>query len=874
MDDLIEPLLLIVMLGGLGWVLGVVGFFKARRALIELAALRAMLQYRLAAMPAPTVDAPPVSAPLASIPELPWARPPDPVMAAGPQEDTVRSPPKIRVRDFEEVLAAKWGVWLGAAALLMSGVFLVRYASDEGLLGPGVRCMGMVLLAAVLTGAAEWLRRRRAHVPDLADYAPQALAAGAVGFLLGAAYLAGVLYELVPPVVGFALMAAASMAGLALSLRHGALVASVGVVGGFITPLLVQTDDPYLPGLFAYLLCLTAAALAVVRFTAWTWLGWATTIAGAAWVVLATVTHGGADLWTAALFVPVAALLNLALLPSAALNHPIGLRLAWVPIAALGVAGLLLAWAEPSFATRAGVLLLVPITIGKAGFEPRLDRLPWLAAALFLLLVLGWGLPDWRPAGVEIGGGIATAILPGAWAPEVLQPLLETSALIASVFAAAGLWFERRALRPLGWSAQVAVVPVLALALLYVRVKNFQPGFLWAGCALALAVANTFAAWLSVIEGGQLGLASRAGGRQRAGVHAAGATAALALGCAMLLTNQRLTLAFALFLPALAWIEARANLPALRKVAMAVAAMALVRLLLNPNVLTYAEGEAPLLNDLVPVYVAAALAFAVTARMLCRRQDDLIVAILELGSVTFTSALVMLEIRHWATGGEPALADTGFRELALQVAALAILAYAAMRLEARTGRPMLGWAWRILGVFALIGGVLLILGNPAFIASTTVGTLPIANALLIAYALPALIAGLALRQSGFPAALRPVAWAYALVAVFAWITLEVRLVYHPGAMALSGSDVEDGELWAWSGAWMVYGLVLMAIGVARVSKPLRLAALAIVGLAAAKVFLIDMSGLVGLWRVLSFLGLGLTLIGLGAVYRRFVAKAA
>jgi len=36
------------------------------------------------------------------------------------------------------------------------------------------------------------------------------------------------------------------------------------------------------------------------------------------------------------------------------------------------------------------------------------------------------------------------------------------------------------------------------------------------------------------------------------------------------------------------------------------------------------------------------------------------------------------------------------------------------------------------------------------------------------------------------------------------------------------------------------------------------------------VFLIDMAGLVGLWRVLSFLGLGLVLIGLGAAYRRLV----
>ena len=59
-------------------------------------------------------------------------------------------------------------------------------------------------------------------------------------------------------------------------------------------------------------------------------------------------------------------------------------------------------------------------------------------------------------------------------------------------------------------------------------------------------------------------------------------------------------------------------------------------------------------------------------------------------------------------------------------------------------------------------------------------------------------------------------------------------------------------------------------GIAAGIRRLRLAALAIIGLTAAKVFLVDMAGLVGLWRVLSFLGLGLVLIGLGAAYRRLV----
>ena len=69
----------------------------------------------------------------------------------------------------------------------------------------------------------------------------------------------------------------------------------------------MQTGPPDLPGLFGYLLLVTAAALMVMRLTAWTWLGWATCAAGAAWVVLAAGAEGEA--WAPGLFVPAAALL-------------------------------------------------------------------------------------------------------------------------------------------------------------------------------------------------------------------------------------------------------------------------------------------------------------------------------------------------------------------------------------------------------------------------------------------------------------------------------------------------------------------------------------------------------------------------------------
>jgi len=39
-------------------------------------------------------------------------------------------------RDLETLLTARWDVWLGSTALLLAGVFLIRCAVDQELLGP------------------------------------------------------------------------------------------------------------------------------------------------------------------------------------------------------------------------------------------------------------------------------------------------------------------------------------------------------------------------------------------------------------------------------------------------------------------------------------------------------------------------------------------------------------------------------------------------------------------------------------------------------------------------------------------------------------------------------------------------------------------
>lgn len=847
-------LLLLVLALICGYVLGIIGFFRANTAHTQLRALRRAFDELAAKAPPPVAEAPAAveTSPVAAVVE------PEPVNEPTDLTHVPLPPPPAKPpRDLEALLTARWGVWLGSAALLLAGVFLIRYAVEQGLLGPAARCFFAALLGLALLGAAEWLTRHEGPAlpgPLRTDQAPAGLAAGGTAVLFGAAYGAGPFYELLPPLLAFIALAAASFIGITAALRYGPLTAATGIVGAFVTPALVSTKDPSFPGLFAYLTVVTAVALAVVRYTAWTWLGWATTILGGLWVCFAALS-GGPDPWAAAAFVPAAAALNVFLLPTAALDHPIGRRLAWIPFAAIGAAGLLLEIRVPGTAPRLALFLLSPVAVWRGVTDQRLDRLPWLAALFGLLTLLLWALPEWKPTGEVITvENIVEAVLPGAWAPEIIRPLIFAAALFAAFHAAVGLWFERNAPRPLHWAALAGAVPVLTLLVAYAQIDRFQADFRWAIVALALAAALT-------------GIAARAATEaspQRAGIHAAGAAAALALGCAMMLHDQWLTLAVSLFLPALAEIEARADLPPLRHVALAVAAVVLARLVLNWYVLDYAFGRMPVANGLVAAYALPAVAFAFAAHLFRRRADDLLVAALEAGAVTFAAFFVALEIRHGFNGGE-LTEEFGFNEIALHLFTLSVQTVAYLYLAGRTGRPILGWAWRILGAVALATGAGLLIFNPAFTGARV--SVP---SLLAAYLVPAALALFARRFPIGPR-LRTIAGIYALIAGFVWITLQIRQLFHPKQMSVIFGSIEDAELWAWSGAWLVYGIALMVLGIRAADRRLRLAALGVVGLVCLKVFLVDMSDLTGLWRVLSFLGLGLALIGLGVVHRRFVA---
>jgi uncharacterized membrane protein len=148
---------------------------------------------------------------------------------------------------LEERFGTQWVVWVGGLALALGGFFLVRYSIQQGLVGPGVRVTLGALLAIALVMSGEWARRNEqlsgmvglpsAHIPSILT---------AVGTTIAYAdvYAAYGLYGFLTPAAAFLLLGVVALATLAAALLHGPALAGLGLVGAYVTPLLVASDHP------------------------------------------------------------------------------------------------------------------------------------------------------------------------------------------------------------------------------------------------------------------------------------------------------------------------------------------------------------------------------------------------------------------------------------------------------------------------------------------------------------------------------------------------------------------------------------------------------------------------------------------------------
>jgi uncharacterized membrane protein len=319
----------------------------------------------------------------------------------------------------------------------------------------------------------------------------------------------------------------------------------------------------------------------------------------------------------------------------------------------------------------------------------------------------------------------------------------------------------------------------------------------------------------------------------------------------------------------LGWVEGRLRLPVLRHLALGVAAAVLIRLVLNPEVFSYSLADNLILNWLLYGYGVPAAAFIVATRQFGSRPDDLLVKVLEAGSIIFAVLLVTLELWH-ALGDRPLrfVLDNFDLNAAETVAWLTMAAWL-FHMGERRGRAVLRWSGIVLfgiaTVFA-VGWQALILNPLMPYLGQPVGGWLFLDSLTLAYAVPAALYAAIGVYLLAPRVVWQAARCLAVGFAFLWVTLEIRHLFH--GERLNQGITGEGEWYAYSAVWLAFAAAGLGAALRWRNVWLRRASLIGIGLAVGKVFLSDMADLSGSLRALSFIGLGAVLVGIGYAYRR------
>src|SRR5439155_1641983 len=353
---------------------------------------------------APQAVAPPAVPPF---PVRPAAPPPPPAAPPRPAAPPPVAAPRVEI-DWEQLFGVRAAAGLGGVALALAGLLFFKYSIEHGLIPPWLRVVLGTLVGVACIAGSEWKLRRR--------YARTAAALAGAGMvvLYAAFWAASIRYGLVPIPLAFVLMVAVTASGCVLSWRHTSqVIASLGLVGGFLTPLLLSTGADRPIGLFGYVLLLDTGLLYLARQRRWP--------------VLALLSLAGTvfyqALWIGTRMGPDRLLLGLAILGAFALLFAVAPRLAggeeadleWL-IAQAG--GVLVPFAFVLYfasSTRLGLhfhsygILLVPLS----------------AAA-------GWIARAQRTYRIGLGTAAATVAIVGVW--------LFTRAVGAGLAWEAALW--------------------------------------------------------------------------------------------------------------------------------------------------------------------------------------------------------------------------------------------------------------------------------------------------------------------------------------------------------------------------------------------------------------------------------------------------
>jgi uncharacterized membrane protein len=228
-------------------------------------------------LPAPTLSAPPVasiptvtpsqSAPPPALPE----EPPQPREISQTPPRSGFEPPPLHTSlprhsegDLETVIAGRWFNRIAIVALLFGFSFALKFAFDNGWIGPTGRVAIGILLGAAMMPWSSWLLGRGY------SYFSEGIVALGEATLFLSVWAGCQYYHLYSRDVGFVgmIIITAAMAAIALG-RDSQRIAVLCLIGGYLTPMLVSTGEDHQVVLFTYLLILGGGMLVMGERKDW-----------------------------------------------------------------------------------------------------------------------------------------------------------------------------------------------------------------------------------------------------------------------------------------------------------------------------------------------------------------------------------------------------------------------------------------------------------------------------------------------------------------------------------------------------------------------------------------------------------------------------
>ena len=723
-----------------------------------------------------------------------------------------------------------WMVWLGGISVGLAGIFMVSHSIAIGLIGPTQQFFLALLTGVALHLGAEYLRRRHQRSDPIF-----AALAGGGSITLYAALLAGVHhFQLIGPTTALAGLTLVSLSTIWLALLHGPLLAAMGITGAYLIPVLVGGDKGSTPFLLGYSFLITLSSMLLMRqvFRHWLWHG---TLAGALLWWLITIHSGppeAATAWYLAALLLIFGIMsdNERLADAKLRNVLLPLLLLW----SLSIA------AQPSDSPFFwSWLLILPAAVLVSRSHDRLWYLPWGAV---LLSAIGW-------LGYRVG--IRTHSLHLLSFPSGYEAGLTGYLILATLLTTGlALWQWRRNGDLRRWVSLCLLAPLVWLTLAWLLLHGQQISGEWAVWTFLLGGLYGFMAWH--IERRRLGQTAVAFAIMAAHI-------SYSLAMAMWFREASLTLALAVQLISLTWLTRRYDMPELGWLIKIALALIVARLTFNPWIADYEIGD----HWTLWTYGGATLCALIASRLTL---DQAMRPWLEAASLHLLVLFLGTELRYWLYDG-----DVFARRFNMTEATLNTLLWGALSItymvRARTSESLAWlyrWFARILLVLAGLGYLSLVTLHNPWWSQHTVGNTPVFNLLLLSYGAPVLLCAWISR---FPQLAPPKALLAIAASGFMLFTgLEIRHLWQGTDLALS-YGVSEGELYSYSVIGLLYAIIAIIVATRAGNLVVYKVGMTLLGLVIAKIFLVDMAGLQGLWRVAAFMGLGLALLGLAWMYR-------